>query len=357
MDIGALIRKITARVHPAAYIFIPVLKVKDRLGEGHMHKVLADCIELYTTPEQRADKRGLRRTKRDMWYSFLLYHTDFEEYFLFRFPRLSHAGRREFVPLLEKNELCERMSPPEVQARIWDKWAAYELFRPYYHRDAVAPQSESDYEAFARFVEEHPRFMAKPRLTSCGEGVSLCDTTAEGTDVRALFDRFLREGFICEEVISQAEPMASLHPSSVNTVRAATYVKNGAPEVVFTNVRVGQGGSIVDNAGAGGFVAAIDVDTGVVMTPGTSKALERVLFHPDTGTQIIGFHIPEWEKLKAMVREAAMTYPVHPYISWDCAYTPDGWVIVEANCMGQVTGAQYSTEHGLRSRMSLYFDM
>lgn len=356
MDIGKIIRKMASGFHPAAYLFIPVIKIKDRAGGAPMHQMMERCVDRYTDPEQRENKAWLRRLKRDMWYSFLLYHVEFEEYFLFRFPRLSHEGRREFIPIEEKNELSIPLSSEEVQARIWDKWEAYKLFQPYYRRDAIAVDGTSNYEDFAQFVKKHPRFIAKPRLTSCGDGVTVIDT-AEQADIPALYERLSRDGYTCEEIIRQAAPLSDLHPESVNTVRIATFVKNGTPSVLFANLRIGCGGSIVDNVGAGGFVASIDLDTGVVQTPGIMNTLERAIFHPDTGVQILGLHIPRWAELQAMVMEAAMSYSVHPYISWDCAYSVDGWVVVEANCRGQMTGAQFTTEHGLRSRMSQFFDM
>lgn len=357
MDIGKIIRRIAGKCRPAAWLFVPVIQVKDRLEGGGMHRELERCLRVYCTPEQRADRAFLRRRKRDMWYSFILYHASFNEYFAFLFPRLSHEARREFVTEAEKNELCRNMSSPEVWGRIWDKWSAYELFGKYYQRDALKVDGDADFAAFAAFAEKHPRFIAKPRLESCGVGVAIYDTASEGTYLRALFDRLREIGVICEELIVQAEPLAGLHPGSVNTVRAATLIKDGEPLLLFTFLRMGRGDSIVDNAGAGGYVASVDKDTGIVVTPGTTEAHETVLTHPDTGAQILGLRLPRWEELKALSKELAMTYPAHPYISWDLALTEKGWVVVEANCMGQFICPQFTTEHGIRAYLSQYFEL
>lgn len=357
MDIGTIIRRIANAWHPASWLFVPVIRVKDRLEGGNMHRELEESIARHCTSAQRADARALRRTKRDMWYSFILYHANFNEYFTFLFPRLSHEGRREFVTEAEKNALCQAMSPPEVWRRIWDKWSAYELFGKYYRRDAVKVDGETSFGDFEAFLQKHPRFIAKPRLESCGVGVTIYDAAASGFDAAALFAALRETGVICEELIVQAEPLSLLHPESVNTVRSATLVRDDEPVILFTFLRMGRGSSIVDNAGAGGYVALVDTETGLVCTPGTTETHETVLVHPDTGVQILGMQLPRWEELKALSRELALTYPEHPYISWDLALTENGWVVVEANCQGQFICPQFTTEHGIRSYLKQYFDL
>lgn len=357
MDIGMLIRRISAKCHPAAYLFVPVIRLKDRLEGGRMHRSLEENIENYCSGEQKRDPARLRRLRRDMWYSFILYHANFSEYFVYRFPRLSHEGRREFVTEAEKNALCERLSPPEVRRVIWDKWSAYELFRDFYRRDAVKVDTESTFEEFAAFIGAHPRFIAKPRLESCGMGVTLYDAAAADFDAKAVFAALQGTGVICEELIIETGVLAGLHPGSVNTIRIATLMKDGAPVILFTFLRVGRGDSIVDNGGAGGFVALIDTATGIVSTPGVTERLLEAVIHPDTGMPILGIQIPCWQEALALARRAAMVYPDHPYISWDLAYTEHGWVIVEANCMGQFIGPQFTTGRGCRALLSRYFDL
>lgn len=357
MDIGKVIRRIAGAWHPATYLFIPVIRLKDRLEGGGMRRSLEENIGACCTDEQKRDAAFLRRTKRDMWYSFLLYHASFNEYFAYRFPRLSHEGRREFVMEAEKNELCENMSPREVWSRIWDKWSAYQLFRNFYRRDAIAVGPDAAPEEFRAFLQKHPRFIAKPRLESCGVGVTIYDAEKPEFDADAVFAALRKIDVICEELIVQAEELACLHPGSVNTVRVATLVRDGAPVVLFTFLRIGRGGSIVDNAGAGGLAASVDKDTGVVLTPGTTERLYEAVFHPDTGEQILGRQLPAWDALLDTAKRAAMVYPDHPYISWDFAYTEAGWVIVEANCMGQFICPQFTTGRGIRSYLRRYFDL
>ena len=357
MDIGKLIRRITARCHPAAYLFIPVLRLKDRLEGGRMHVSMEKNIREFLSGRE-PDGASSRRLRRDMWYSFLLYHADFEEYFLFRFPRLSHEGRREFVTEAEKDELCLAMSPEEVWRVIWDKWSAYGLFRKYYARDAVKADAGASYDDFRAFIEKHPRFIAKPRLESCGRGVTIYDAAAPDFDAESVFAELCGVDVICEELIVQAEPLARLHPASVNTVRVATLVReDGSVEVLFTFLRMGRSGSIVDNGGAGGFVACVDKQTGVVVTPGVTERLYSTVCHPDTGVQILGLRIPRWEELLSLAREAALVYPAHPYISWDFALTDAGWVVVEANCQGQFVGPQFTTGRGIRRELAQYFPL
>lgn len=357
MDVGTIMRRITAKCHIASYLFIPVLRAKDRLQGGRMHRDMEEKLRLYCSGEDRRAGSRLRRLKRDMWYSFILYHIDFEEYFMFRFPRLSHEGRREFVTEAEKDRVSQSMSTEQARRLIWDKWSAYNLFREFYGRDAVKVDPETPYEEFRAFVEKHPRFIVKPRLESCGHGVTIYDAGAAGFDAGAVFSRLQGIGVLCEELIRQAEPLACLHPESVNTVRVATLIKDGEPVILFTFLRIGRGDRIVDNGGAGGFVASIDAATGIVDTPGVTEALTEAAIHPDTGAQILGKRLPRWEELLDVARRAAVSYPAHPYISWDFALTDAGWVVVEANCMGQFIGPQFTTGRGIRPHLSRYFDL
>ena len=80
-----------------------------------------------------------------------------------------------------------------------------------------------------------------------------------------------------------------------------------------------------------------------------------VIFHPDSGCQILGMQIPRWDELRALGLELAAVLPEQKYISWDFALTDDGWVVVEGNCAGQFVCPQLTTLQGLRARLRPYF--
>lgn len=355
IDIGRIIRSICSNIHPAAYLFIPVIRIKDSFDGKRMHKAMARYIAIHCKETQMNDRSYMRRLKRDMWYSFILYNCAFDEYFMFHFPRLSHTARCEFVMEGEKVPLCHALAPESIREVFWNKWKTYELFKDFYKRDVIKVDTDSSIEEFLVFTEKHPKFIVKPFDESCGNGVYICDTTHQSAET--LFPSLRENNVVLEELIVQHESMAKLHPQSVNTVRCATFVKDGTPHIMFMFLRIGQGNSIVDNGGAGGFVASIDVTTGIVETPGVTETCHTALIHPDTGVQIIGMNIPHWDELKKTALALAMVYPQQPYVSWDLALTEQGWIMVEGNSAGQFIGPQFTTQWGIRSLLSQYFDL
>ena len=355
-EIGTVIHGVCRAFRPAAYLFIPVLRIKDRAADGGMmHRAMEEKLGIFLTPEQKRDARYVRRIRRDLWYSFLVYRCPFTEYFLFQFEKLSHRGRRTFVCDHEREAVCERLTPPALWAQFENKFNTYKLFHEFYGREAIMVDGASDDAEFYRYIEAHPRCIFKPLKDSCGHGVFIYDRDRDARTPADLLEELRPDPYIVEEVIRQAEPMARLHPASVNTVRCATFMTEHGPEIIFTFLRIGQAGSVVDNAGAGGIVASVDMQTGVVETVGRMENGSSCIFHPDSGCQILGMRLPRWDELRALGLTLAERIPEQKYISWDFALTDDGWVVVEGNCAGQFVCPQLTTLQGIRARLHPYF--
>ena len=357
-DFGKAARVLSHACPPATYLIIPPTRLMDRLQGGPLHKAHAASIQRYCTQQQRQDAAYMRRIRRDLWYSFIRYDCPFDEYFMFRFPQLSHQGRRAFVTDYEATRMFRRAVPDDVRDLFWNKWHTYQIFKDFYHRDAMLIDGDTTVEELAAFVQKHPKFIIKPCEDSFGRGVSVCDTATDGRTLEQILADLRDKNVMLEELIVQCGAMAKLHPASVNTVRCATFLKkDGQVDILFTFLRVGQKGSVVDNAGAGGFVASVDARTGIVQTPGITEGLHAQLIHPDTGEQIIGLRIPQWEDMIAFAKKLAQVYPQQFYGSWDLALTDRGWVMVEGNHAGQFVCPQFTTGRGIRPLASQYFDL
>lgn len=343
-------------VPASAHILAPLLRAADRLQGGELHRHVQKDIDVFCTPEQKADPAYLRRLRRDMWYCSVRYLCAFNEYFLFDFQRLDHWGRMEFVPELEKVDACRALGDPAVGRVLQDKWQAYERFGEYYKREVVRADGSLSDEAFRAFIRRHPRFIVKPVDAACGRGVRFCDA-AGVPDIPALLDQLQAQDVILEQPIVQCQSMAQLHPQSVNTVRCAVFTKDGQAYILFTFLRIGRGDTIVDNAGSGGFVCAVDPQTGITVTKGVTESLDRALIHPETRQKMIGWQIPRWEEMCALAKKLSLSFPDWPYISWDFALTDDGWVVVEANHAGQFVCPQFTTGQGIRRLLAPYFQL
>ena len=104
------------------------------------------------------------------------------------------------------------------------------------------------------------------------------------------------EPLVLQERVEQHEALARLHPSSLNTIRLVTVLPDGASQAVpfSAMLRVGRGGSVVDNLSARGFAVMVDINARTLRGAGVDIASggERFEAHPDTGVVVDGYPIP-----------------------------------------------------------------
>jgi len=142
---------------------------------------------------------------------------------------------------------------------------------------------------------------------------------------------------IVEEYLVQHPKMSALYPDAVNTIRVATVSwqdeETGEEhfEFAYASLRMGSGGSNVDNFTTGGMVANLDLETGKALTAGVNVEGTNYPEHPDTGMPIKGFEIPYFKEGLELVRKTCTGAGIHGYIGWDVAITERGPVLIEAN--------------------------
>lgn len=315
------------------------------------------CVRDFVEAPLQRDSDYLARLKTEVRENMRKHLIAPDEYFLYGFPGLSDEEKRQYVGDIERVFLCARLySANESGMLFMDKLATYERFSDYFKRDAMGVRDLSDKESFHAFVARHPRFIVKPTGSSRGNGIRLVAIESIPGKTDEEFDRILSEApCIVEECISQAPEMARFHPESVNTIRYATFLDKGELTVLASFVKLGRGDSVVDNGGAGGFLAAVDETTGIISTPGRSEHGEVFSVHPDTGVAILGAQIPAWNELRSLAAELAEALPDQKYVGWDFAYSDKGWVLVEGNSGGQFVGPQISMQRGMRDLVDATF--
>lgn len=85
---------------------------------------------------------------------------------------------------------------------------------------------------------------------------------------------------MAEELVVQHPAMAELYPTSVNTVRILTIYG----KIVDATLRMGNGGSFLDNASSGGIFAPVDIETGRITAEGIDYLGKANLKHPHDRT-------------------------------------------------------------------------
>ena len=133
-----------------------------------------------------------------------------------------------------------------------------------------------------------------------------------------------------------------------------TLYPDGTARVIATWMKFGRVGKCVDNAGSGGNVdAAVDVETGriynVVQFDGWRKTKE-IESHPDSGTQLNGVYIDNWQSIKEEVIKFQQAFPYCKAPGWDIAITDNGPVVIEVNDFWDRTG-QYFIRRGWRNEI------
>lgn len=313
-------------------------------------------ISKFVDQKKIGDRKYRKHLKKDMFFCLLKYGALYNEYFLYQFESKDKKYRNDFITENKRYIYYNKLNIQKNKILFDDKWKTYRRFGQYYKREVIRVRNQNDLETFCKFVSRYPVCIFKPLSAALGEGVSVMHIK-EINNIKRLFRELLKKApFIMEEIIVQNNHMSEFHPQSVNTVRVTTILTGNETTGYEVHLfcpyfRMGQSGSVVDNAGAGGIFAGIDPQTGIVITIGVDEMNNKYTHHPDTGVTIEGFQIPRWEEAVNLAEKLAFMIPANRYIGWDFALTDHGWVLVEGNASAQFNLHQICDLKGRRSEL------
>ncbi len=304
---------------------------KSLLHPGHINKTISTYLgELSVEEKQKIFDDIVNTAKK--------YRFSADEYFCYHFLDKNEEERKTFISDLNRIDFCERLNKAKNLSIFDDKMRSAEVFAEFYGRDICGIRGSKDIEAFRNFLKKHERFILKPNTGTCGQGIKILTISPnDQTAIENLVKEYCSkagDGFIVEELVVQSAPMAQFHASSLNTVRLATIKYDDRVEVIASFFRMGRGGNIVDNAGAGGVFGTVDVETGVVDAVGDEYG-NSYTHHPDTNIEIVGFQIPRWNEAVETAKKLATIVSGNRYAGWDLALTDSGWIMIEGNARGQ----------------------
>lgn len=332
------------------FLFKRFLMDKDTGYGGVFRTALNGALEEFLSPDEKEDKRLVSKLSDDIISCWIKYKALPYEYFLFNFRNLPARERWEFETDVDRLQTLNRISGSALfLEEINDKYNFYLLAKDFFKREAIKVDKDSSVEDFVAFVQKHPEVFVKPLNSSKGRGARVF-TYTDSDSAAGFFFPLLDDGaeWMVEEKIRQSAEMAQWNASSVNTIRIPTFLRDGEFTVIWTRMRTGKKGAIVDNAGQGGIVVNVDPSSGVVTTDGIDEAYHHFEAHPDTHIPFKGWQVPRWEELLSTVeRLHRSVFSRHIYIAWDFALTDDGWVVIEGN-WGQLLGQQTASQKGVR---------
>lgn len=262
----------------------------------------------------------------DIIYCGFRYQAGYIDYLNARMDRLNKEERLDVVTRGVNNQYVVKYNDFDYVHYFLNKADFNEKFGKFLGRDWLLVEGEDQRSQFADFIKGKDDFILKPTDGTHGDGVA--KLPAEMASFDASMDNC---PYLAEERIIQVDEMASLNPSSVNTIRAITFLdKEGKANLLAAYMRIGRGG-IVDNFCNGGMLTPVDLETGTLMYPAVDGENVAYETHPVTHKSIVGFKIPQWEKVKAMALEAALVVPQVRYVGWDIGISEKGPCLIEGN--------------------------
>lgn len=277
------------------------------------------------------------------WVSYSEYAHQYEFY------KLSEPEREEFVARLRMAYFYWRYAPGNEKAVFRNKPKFLKKFNKFVNRKWLYTPDAS-FEDFEQMIKTCDCII-KPSDGKLGRGVFKVKKGEKLEQVKALYDSCVKSRAQIEECIVSCEELKAFHPQSLNTIRVVTISNKKKAEVFGSFLRTGVGGSVVDNAHAGGIFAQINIKEGVIESDGINTDGAVFVKHPDSNLVFKGTKIPHWDTIVKTCCEAALMSG-NPITGWDVAINQDGAVeFVEGNYGPDFDVMQSPMKVGVKKRI------
>jgi len=190
----------------------------------------------------------------------------------------------------------------------------------------------------------------KPSMESEGSGVRKLVvengiTNVDGKSVEQLF-KLYKKNFLIQEYVQQHERLSALNESSLNSIRIVTYLSQSEVLVLFSSIRIGRKGSVVDNINAGGLSVVVNSDGTLgkyAYLAGSEERREKT----DSGVVVDGYQIPFFDKAVELVKESHKRLPFFSLIGWDVSIDRAGNpLMIEWNILPGISQLSYGPAFG-----------
>ena len=267
----------------------------------------------------------------DMIYSAFVYNVGYLDYYVFGFVFCNKEERKTFMTMPISNYLFKTLNDKQRRDDFDDKLKFNEIFNDYLGRGWLDLR-KANYDDFVEFTRKYPVLFVKPVDAFSGKGIEKI-TITDTSDLQAIYKSLLEhKQYVVEECLVQHEGMNVLNPTSINTLRITSLIKDGVVHIPYTLVRTSDGTKAIDNIGSGGFYAPID-ENGIIFKPGFTEQDGVHEYHPYTNTKFVGFEIPCYKEAVELIKKVALLTPEVRYCGWDVAITKNGPVLIEGNPM------------------------
>lgn len=173
---------------------------------------------------------------------------------------------------------------------------------------------------------------AKPTVDSgSGEGCRLLNKEQDNF-VEEL--KTMGSNFVIQEKITCSNSIRNIYPESVNTFRVITYIWKEKVMCTPVILRIGQKGSFLDNAHAGGMFIAVNND-GTLHKTAFTEFRNIYEEHPDTHLIFENYKIENFEVVLQAAKKMHGALPQLGVVNWDFTINQEEIpVLIEANTIG-----------------------
>lgn len=180
-------------------------------------------------------------------------------------------------------------------------------------------------------LKSEKSFVVKPAIYS-GEGIDIFFYDTDNNVKVNLQSLMISYGknFIVQEVVKQHKVLASIHPASLNTLRVISFLFQGEVHISSAILRMGVGGSRLDNVSTGGLACPVRLD-GKLAKEAMNQHSEWQTHHP-SGTVFSEIQVPSYDKVLTAIQKAHKDVPHFRIIGWDFSIDESGEpVFIEYN--------------------------
>ena len=286
------------------------------------------------------------RFSADILICHILYGANIADYFELHFFDKTHKERNSYFTAKQALTFINCINGIENNRRFYNKDYMYHVLGKFTKREQLfCPPI--DFQTFEDFFLRHRKAFYKPINAYCGSGIELW--SADHSEIKDLYRRASEQTAILDEPVVQHPDLARLNPGSINTVKLYTMMIKEECHFVAAELRMGRGGSFVDNIEKGGLAAGVDIKTGSIIGAAYDLRMDPYYVHPDTGIQISGYKLPNWTEVLRFTEECARACPI-AYVEWDMAIRENDCVLIEANANARNSEIQMGEFHGRKKQ-------
>lgn len=273
------------------------------------------------------------------WHkSYTAYTGRFDKYY---FPEILYIP--EFERYMNYNQSLANVLEDKNLLYVFAKASNVRMPRMYLSCQAgIYKDAENkvlDFEKACALISNIGVCFANPSIgTDSGRGCEVY-CLVNGTDTKSgktsgMLLKDLGKNFTIQERLVCHESIRKIYDGSVNTFRIMTYRWKNQIIVAPIIMRIGRGGSYLDNAHAGGMFIALS-DDGTLHKTAFTEFKEEFVEHPDSKLKFEGYRIPLLPNVVDAVKRMHYSLPAIGVINWDMTLDESGQpVLIEANVNG-----------------------